>query len=246
MPLRVTGLFRYPVKSFRGESVDSARIEPWGIAGDRRWMIIDADGEALTAREHPAMLLLTPPDVQLTHTDREVPVTVHGNGPFPALLAPGHVNAGLSERLGVDARLVHFAEPRHRSVSFADAHPLTLASEASLAQLNTWIADGPLAHEGPLPMVRFRPNVVIDGGDPFAEDRWRRLRVGAATFAVAKACDRCVMTTTDADTAARGKEPIATLSRHRKWDGKVWFATNLVPETPGATVSVGDAVEILG
>ena len=116
---------------------------------------------------------------------------------------------------------------------------------ASLERLNGWIAEGPLAAQGPIKMRRFRPNVVIEGGDPFDEDRWRRLRIGAVEFRSPKGSDRCVMTTTDPDTAARGKEPIATLARHRRWDGATWFGMNLVPDTPGAVIRVGDEVEVL-
>jgi uncharacterized protein YcbX len=94
-------------------------------------------------------------------------------------------------------------------------------------------------------MTRFRPNVVVSGTTPFAEDGWRRIRIGAAEFRAVKGCDRCVMTMTDPDTAARGKEPIATLARHRQWDGATWFGMNLVPDTPGVTISLGDPVEVL-
>jgi hypothetical protein len=139
--------------------------------------------------------------------------------------------------------------PRHTlpgdRVSFADGYPLTLASEDSLAELNRLVAEGPLAHEGPVPMIRFRASVVVRGARPWDEDGWRRIRIGAAVFRVVTGCGRCVLTTTDADTAARGKEPIATLARHRNWDGKTWFAVNLVPDSPGATITVGDEVEVL-
>ncbi len=94
-------------------------------------------------------------------------------------------------------------------------------------------------------MNRFRPNVVISGVEPFAEDTWRLIRIGDAIFRSPKGCDRCVMTTTDAETAARGKEPIATLARHRRYDGATWFGMNLIPDSPGAVIRVGDDVEIL-
>jgi uncharacterized protein YcbX len=130
-------------------------------------------------------------------------------------------------------------------VSFADGYPLLLATTASLDALNDWIAEGPGADEGPLAMIRFRPSVVVSGSDPWQEDGWRRIRIGAAIFRAVKGCDRCTMTMTDPDTAARGKEPIATLAQHRRWEGAVWFGMNLVPDSPGATISVGDDVEVL-
>ncbi|MFG1706860.1 MOSC domain-containing protein [Nonomuraea sp. M3C6] len=97
----------------------------------------------------------------------------------------------------------------------------------------------------PLPMQRFRPNVVIDGvGTPFAEDEWKRVRIGAVDFRVTKGCDRCVLTTIDTATYTKGKEPIRTLSRHRKRDGKVWFGINLIPDAPGR-ITQGDSITIL-
>ena len=94
-------------------------------------------------------------------------------------------------------------------------------------------------------MVRFRPNVVVAGGAAWAEDGWRRLRIGEAVFRAVKGCDRCAIPTTDDETAVRFKEPTYTLARHRRWDGAVWFGMNLVPETAGATLRVGDEVELL-
>ncbi|MBN9620115.1 MAG: MOSC domain-containing protein, partial [Actinobacteria bacterium] len=99
--------------------------------------------------------------------------------------------------------------------------------------------------EGPVPMIRFRPSVVVEGSEPWAEDGWRRMRIGDARFRVVKGCARCAIPMTDPDTAVRYKEPITTLARHRRWDGETWFGMNLVPDNPGVTISVGDEVEIL-
>jgi uncharacterized protein YcbX len=96
-------------------------------------------------------------------------------------------------------------------------------------------------------MTRFRPNVVVRGAPAWAEDGWRRIRIGDVTFRVVKGCDRCVLTMIDPETLAKTKEPIATLARHRRWDGATWFAMNVIPDAPaaGATLRVGDPVEIL-
>jgi uncharacterized protein len=153
-------------------------------------------------------------------------------------------HAWFSAAIGVPLRLVYLDDPTRRPtdpaygddadvVSFADSYPLLLAAEGSLAAV------------GDLSMVRFRPNLVVAGAPAWAEDRWRRLRVGEATFRAVKGCSRCVLTTIDPDTAETGPEPLRTLARLRRWDGKVWFGTNLVPETPGAVLRVGDAVEVL-
>ena len=116
-----------------------------------------------------------------------------------------------------------------------------------MTRVNGWIAEGPKAAEGPIPMRRFRPSVVVSGAPAWAEDGWRRLRIGPVTFRVAKGCDRCVFTTIDPDTAEKGHEPLFALARHRRWDGKVWFGVNLIPDAPppSAVLRLGDPVEIL-
>lgn len=273
MPFRLNGMYRYPVKSCRGERTEAVAVEPWGLAGDRRWMIVDADGGAVTAREHPQLLLVTPSlnsdgitlsrpaaedlTVPLPRGDDLVPVNVWGSDLAAALASDAAAN-WLSEAVGEPVRLVYLDEPtrrrpdpsrsrEHDRVSFADAYPLLLASEGSLATLNELIADGPRAAEGPLPMTRFRPNVVVAGAPAWAEDTWRLLRIGDVVFRVTKGCDRCVLTTIDPATAAIGKEPITTLAKYRRWGGKVWFGINLIPDSlrPGEMVRIGDPVEIL-
>jgi uncharacterized protein YcbX len=270
--MTLTGINRYPVKSCRGFARESALVEPWGLAGDRRWLVVDDDGVLMTAREHPRLILVTPratPEGALVLTAPDLPDLVV---PVPdgsslvrvrvwrsellAALASPEAGAWFGKVTGRASRLVYLDDPTRRHpnpafarptdlVSFADGYPLLLTTTASLDQLNDWIAEGPRGHEGPLAMTRFRPNVVVSGTTPFAEDGWRRIRIGAAEFRAVKGCDRCVMTMTDPDTAARGKEPIATLARHRQWDGATWFGMNLVPDTPGVTISLGDAVEVL-
>jgi uncharacterized protein len=268
--LRLTSINRYPVKSCRGEAVASAVVEPWGLAGDRRWMLVDDDGVLITAREHPRLLLVTPtltegglaftsPDADDLHvavpTSTPQPVQVHRSTVDASVAAP-EANTWFSAIVGSPTRLVHLGDPTQRElnprfsapgdrVNLADAYPLMATSTASLVALNDLIAEGPRADEGPVPMTRFRPSLAIDGATPWAEDGWRRLRVGAAEFRVVKGCDRCVMTMTDPDTAKRTKEPIATLAKYRRWDGETWFAMNAIPDTPGAAIAVGDEVEIL-
>ncbi|HEV7203544.1 MAG TPA: MOSC N-terminal beta barrel domain-containing protein [Jatrophihabitans sp.] len=271
MPPVVTALARYPVKSCRGQSLLEAAVEPWGLAGDRRWMVVDADGFVITAREVHRLLLVVP-----EVTDRGLTLTGPGLAPLEMPAPDGTLSTTVdvwgsrveaasagaaaaqwfTELVGQPARLVHLDDPTRRAtdprytrpsdrVSFADAFPLLLTSEASLAALNEYIAAGPRSAEGPLPMTRFRPNVVVDGVDAWDEDCWRHVRIGATTFRAVKGCDRCVMTTLDPQTAAKGMEPIATLARQRKWDGKTWFGINLVPDTPLGRVRVGDQVEVL-
>jgi uncharacterized protein len=268
---RVTHIYRYPVKSCRGEPLEAASVEPWGLAGDRRWMLVDQAGDLVTAREDPPLVLVTPqtsearieataPGMPDLRTRAEGPLTEVRVWDTPVLATPAaEADAWFSEYIGAPVRLVYLDDPTRRPVnpdysqpddrvSFADGYPLLLTSQESLAQLNEWIAAGPLAHEGPLPMTRFRPSVVVSGdGPPFDEDGWAVVRIGPAVFRAPKGCDRCVLTTIDPETAARGKEPIATLARHRKRDGPVWFGVNLIPDAPvpGDAIKTGDLVEIL-
>jgi uncharacterized protein YcbX len=171
----------------------------------------------------------------------------------PASLVGADVDDWLTEALDRKVRLVWLDDPTRRAVnpvygrpedrvSFADGYPVLLANAASLADLNDRIAEsGSL--EGPLPMTRFRPNVVISGAPAWVEDAWTggRVRIGAVTFRVPKPCDRCVVTTTDQETGERGREPLRTLARFRNVDQGLLFATNLIPDNLGE-IAVGDEV----
>jgi uncharacterized protein YcbX len=137
-----------------------------------------------------------------------------------------------------------FSEPGDHT-AFADAFPVTIASLASLRRLDDWIAERALElgeePRDPLPVERFRANLIVDGDEPFAEDGWSRVVVGEVAFRVGKPVARCVMTTIDTATLTTSKEPTRTLARHRLVDGKTLFAVHLVPERPGR-ISVGDDV----
>lgn len=273
MRVELTRIYRYPVKSCRRDELQQAEVEPWGLAGDRRWMVVDQGNEQITAREEPRLFLADPqidgtglllrapgqPALTVKAPDGSELTRVGVWGKvIEAAVAGEDAHRWFSLLLGRPVRLVYLDDPLRRRpnpkfsqaqdrVSFADGYPLLLATEESLAALNAWIAEGPRAHEGPLPMTRFRPNVVVRGAPAWAEDGWRRLRIGDVTFRSVKGCDRCVMTMLDPETLAKTKEPIATLSRHRRWDGATWFAMNIIPDRPvaGATIRVGDPVEIL-
>lgn len=168
-------------------------------------------------------------------------------------LADAAAHQWLSTQLSRSVRLGWLDDPRRRpvspahggldgeSLSLADAGPLLLTSETSLALLNEWIC-GASDHPEAVVMARFRPNVVVAGIDePFAEDGWARVRIGGVTFRQAERCDRCMMTMIDPETLAQGKEPLRSLARHRRDDGKVWFGIRLIPESTGR-IDVGDSV----
>jgi len=157
-----------------------------------------------------------------------------------------------------DVRLVWCNEPTERRLdptfsrpqdhtAFADGYPVTIASLASLRQLNDWIAEDAVRRgedpAPPLPMDRFRPNLVVDGDEPFAEDSWSTVVIGSVRFRAAKLNARCVMTTLDRGSLETGKEPLRTLAKHRRFDRKTLFAVNLIPDTTGQ-IRIGDPVEV--
>ncbi|MFF3737691.1 MOSC domain-containing protein [Streptomyces sp. NPDC002566] len=263
----------HPVKAFRSVSLREAVVEPWGLAGDRRWALIDDGGKVVTQRQQPRLAqaaaeLLPGGGLRLSAPGLE-PLTVEVPEPLAtvsmeifsdkveAVVADEAAHAWCSAYLGADVRLVHMDDPATRrpvdpehalpgeTVSFADGYPLLVTAGASLDALNALIAAGTHAAEGPLPMDRFRPNLVVAGTEPWAEDGWSRVSVGEVDFRVAKMCGRCVVTTTDQSTSDRGKEPLHSLGRHRRIDGKLMFGQNLVPVS-GGTIRVGDPVRVTG
>ncbi|MEU1460475.1 MOSC N-terminal beta barrel domain-containing protein [Streptomyces sp. NPDC005727] len=268
---RLRSIHVHPVKAFRGVSPREAVVEPWGLAGDRRWTLIDDGGKVVTQREQPRLALAAaepmpgggirlsapgrePLEVAVPEQAATVPVTIFGTK-VAAVPASGSAHAWCSGHLGAGVRLVHMDDPAARrpldpryarpgeTVSFADGYPLLVTTVASLDALNELMARGDHAAEGPLPMNRFRPSVVVEGTEPWAEDDWSGLSIGEVPFRVAKACARCVVTTTDQDTARRGREPLHTLARHRRTGGRLLFGQNLVPLGPG-TIRVGDPVRV--
>ncbi len=258
--LRVSELYVYPVKSLRGLRIARSPLTRQGFRYDRRWMLVDEDGTFLTQRQLPELCrietallsdgirLSAPgqPDflLPLAHEDGdEQPVRVWRHQGTAARHAPG--SAWLSAVLGRACSLVYMAERHERPVapglarpddrvSFADGFPFLLIGQASLDDLNARL-------QSPLSMRRFRPNIVVTGGAPFAEDHWTELSIGSVGFRGVKRCERCVVTTLDPDSGEGGKEPLRTLSTYRRVDGKVWFGMNLIHDGLG-TLSEGDAV----
>jgi uncharacterized protein YcbX len=270
--MHVSSLHLYPVKSCRGFSVNSAEADEFGFIGDRRFMVVmAADGLFLTQRAHPRMALIETAlirDALVLSSRGQGEVTV----PFTASTGQRQVTvwkstvtaddcgdepaAWLSRFLGATVRLVRMGPAFHRPmtksaarpgdvVTFADAEPFLVVSEASLDDLNDrLVAKGEVA----LPMNRFRPNLVVAGCEPYAEDTWQRLRIGDMVFRNGGLCARCPITTTNQETAERRKEPLKTLAGYRRDAADptdVNFGTNLIHETKRGRVRVGDKVELL-
>ncbi|PWI41749.1 MOSC N-terminal beta barrel domain-containing protein [Streptomyces sp. ICBB 8177] len=274
---RLSALHIYPVKSVQGPAPGEAAVEPWGLAGDRRWLVVDKDGRAITQREQPRLALararpatgggaahggitldaegMEELTVAAPAAGDAEPARIFGD-PVDVVAAGAEAGAWFSAFLGVRARLAYLDDPARRrpiepeyslpgeTVSLADSHPLLLAASASLGALNSLVAEGDRVQEGPLPMDRFRPNAVIDGTGAWAEDGWRVVRIGEVVFRVAKPCARCVITTTDQATAARGREPLRTLARHRRIGDGLMFGVKLIPCSTG-TLRVGDTFSVL-
>lgn len=259
-------IYCYPLKSGAALPLAHASAEPLGLEHDRRWMVVRPDGSFLTGRELPALVRVRaapgPEGLHLSAPGRPgllVPVPA-ATGPrldvtvwkdtCSAARASADADQWFSTYLGQQTALVYMDErtqrpvdPRYAApddrVSFADGFPLLLISEASLAALNQRLSQ-------PVPMARFRPNLVVGGCEAFAEDGWRRLRIGTVELAVVKPCARCAFTTVDPETARMdpSQEPLRTLSTFRRIDGKVMFGQNVLVRSAG-TVRVGDTVEVI-
>ena len=272
MPLAatITGLFAYPVKGCAGIALAAAELTARGLAHDRRWMVVNPAGRFQSQRELPRLATLRPRladgELRLALGDAAeltVPVADLGeplsvvvwDDAVPALAVDPEVDRALSAWLGKPVRLVRFPErvsrpcdpeyaPEGAHTGFADAFPLLVTSEGSLGELNMALA---AAGAQPVPMSRFRPNLVLGGVPAGGEDRRRTLQIdGAVALALVKRCDRCVVTTIDQASGVKtGPEPMATLMRVRRNARTcgAWFGQNAVPRlADGATamVRVGD------
>jgi uncharacterized protein YcbX len=263
MTLRLTGLVVYPIKSARGIPLEESQVDEFGLRHDRRWMVVNPSGEFLSQRTHPRLALIAPEiDGQLLRiTAPEMPplelplrptdtvrsrVAVWGDI-CPASWLGENAGGWFSEFLDCACSLVYMADsvvrpanpdfaPSGTRVSFADGFPFLLISEESLSDLNRRLAQ-------PLPMNRFRPNLIVAGGEPYAEDEWQAIEIGPIPMRVVKPCGRCVVTTTDQATGDRGKEPLRTLATYRNRGGEVMFGQNVVHEHQGR-LSLGDPVRV--
>ncbi len=261
-------LWIYPVKSLGGIRMPSAQVQRRGLQYDRRWMLVDEQGRFVSQREIPAMALLdtTIDESFLTVTKRDNPVQYVQIPLAPPVddlpklraeiwsekassrLLPDSINNWFSDILGHKLRLVWMPEttkraadgryaPKGQYVSFADGFPYLIIGQASLDDLNNRLAE-------PLPMNRFRPNLVFTGGTPFIEDEWRDFRIGEVPFRGVKTCARCVITTINQLTAARAAEPLKTLATFRKHGNKIKFGQNVVWMGTGESAVIAEGMSL--
>lgn len=273
--MQITGLNIYPVKSLRRVSMKTARLTPRGLAYDRHWMVVDAANRFVTQREIPPMarvairltddaLILEHPDkaplaIELARSDQpRLTVTIFRDR-CEALDEGEEAATWLSAVLGQQGlRLVRFPDDHRREVepdwlrgeqahtAFPDGYPFLVTAEGSLAALNERLTGKGL---DAVPMDRFRPNIVVDGGAPFAERDWEELvatgdgwRIG-----IRKPCKRCKVVTVDQDNGTRPviKEPLKTLTEMATQPGMkgAFFGQNaILLAGDGRTVRVGDPV----
>jgi uncharacterized protein YcbX len=262
MDVRLSGLFVYPVKSCRGVAVQNARLDVMGLELDRRFMVVNERGEFHTQRDLPQMATIATEiagdrlRLRVEHDELELALRPTGDGPLDVTVwkdrvAARHVGASvdawLTRHLGVSVQLAYIPDDVVRPVDsryahgsrtgFADGYPLLLIGQASLDDLNDRLAS-------PLPMTRFRPNLVVTGATPFAEDDWRELRVGGVPMRIVKPCARCVIVDTDPETGARDTEPLRTLATFRRVGKEVMFGQNVVHDALGS-LALGDRIEVL-
>jgi uncharacterized protein YcbX len=258
---RVAAIRVYPFKSGRGLAVSSVEVDSVGLAADRRWMAVDGDGRFLSQRTHPRMALLSPslrPDVMELRAPGMRPLLLQREEPALerlTLLRVWHTDryavdcgdasaAWISAFIGAPARIVRAVRPPERALQsedggvragFADASPALVVSAASLKDLNRRL-------DRPVPMDRFRPNVVLEGFEPFEEDVWGTRSLGSVPTRGGRPCPRCATTLVDQATAHRGVEPLRTLATFRRnATGEVEFGVNIFFDGVG-TVRVGDPV----
>ncbi|MBC6368451.1 MOSC domain-containing protein [Algoriphagus sp. AK58] len=259
--LLLQDIFIYPIKSLGGIRLEEARVEEKGFQYDRRWMLIDKAGRFVSQREFSSLALLQV-EIQengllVFHKKQaqkslfipfdlakgpDVPVVIWDDQVIGKVVSES-VGRWFSDFLGFDVDLVVMPESSQRkvdpryavngeSVSFADGMPYLIIGQSSLNELNSRL-------ESHVPMNRFRPNLVFSGGEPYLEDKLRKIRIGSVEFQIVKPCARCVLTTVDQETGEKGKEPLKTLATYRTVNNKVMFGQNVVALS-GGCVKIGD------
>ncbi len=260
----------YPIKSLKGISLTESKIERRGLEFDRRWMLIDEKNKFLTQREFPKMATIeteiTKDGLQVSNGAEKliVPFEIEENNTekvqiwqskCAAKIYQKPINEWFSDVLGANIRLALMPEETQRKVSyfyavqkddhvsFADAYPFLLIGMGSLADLNSRL-------ETPVPMNRFRPNLVVSGAESFAEDGWKKIKIGENIFHIVKPCARCAITTIEQNTGEKqGVEPLKTLASFRipkrSLKQKILFGQNLIAENAGDILRVGDKIEVL-
>lgn len=248
--ITISEIWIYPIKSLRGVRVSRSVILEKGLQFDRRWMLIDENNNFISQRQHPELALFNVSladgfiHVKFNGSEIKIPLTISNeyirvskvwSSSVNVLESSSEISHWFSAQLNFKCRLVFFPESHQRKVenpysnqlSLADAYPILLIGQSSLDDLNNRM-------NAPLPMNRFRPNIVVTGSAAFAEDNWKSFSIGTAQFFGSRPSYRCIVTTTNQETGERGVEPLRTLSKYRKKDNQIFFGQNVLVMKEGA------------
>ncbi|MGC7590126.1 MOSC domain-containing protein [Bisgaard Taxon 46] len=260
--MRIQQLYLYPIKSTQAYQVSQALVQPQGLNFDREFMLTEVDGTFITARKDAELFSFSAfpissglyiqhrqgDAIQVHYRDfaQQAQCEVWGNH-FPSWIAPETINQWFSAKIGREMQLRWLGENSQRyiknteqQVSFADGYPILLTSQTSLEAVQQHCGQ-------PIQMQQFRPNIVIDGELPFAEQEWQKIQIGEVTFIHSKPCERCVLTTRNPHNAEMHPkmEPFRTLKKiNPNEKGKPLFGVNLIPLNSGV-IYVGDEIKLL-
>jgi uncharacterized protein YcbX len=259
--MHLSHMFVHPMKSARGISYSRAYASQQGLLHDREWLLVTPEGQFLTARNYPRMLLIEmdlipggmllkapemPPILTMTQVYQDTVATAVWKDAFTALHGDTRVDDWFSHYMGIPCKLLWLGMKSTRvlkhadtPMSFADGYPFLLVNQASLDALNQELSTA-------VSLRHFRPNLVIAGALPYEEDDWAEIKIGEVVFEVAKPCTRCQMTTVDPDTGmvSDANEPMRTLIRTRQLPEGICFGVNLVARNEGV-LNVGDEMEVI-
>ncbi|MEH6452149.1 MAG: MOSC N-terminal beta barrel domain-containing protein [Psychromonas sp.] len=257
----LTDIYIYPIKSVKAINLPASLVEEKGLKFDRRYMLIDQNGEFITGRNYPQLtqinvqfsrqkLIVNAPNMETLTIDpalftEQTKIATVWSDKVNAQHCNPQYDQWFSDFLNIKCQLVFFSEHSQRfvknkktQVSFADGYPLLLVNQASVEQLNTRL-------DKPVTALHFRPNIVIKGSIPFVEDSWSHIKIGEVEFEVSKPCSRCLFTNVDPKTGiANQQEPIRTLAKYRYYQGNIDFGQNLIPLNSGM-IRYGDEVQVI-
>ena len=266
--LKLSEIYIYPIKSLGGIRLEKSNITTRGLENDRRFMLVDENGQFLSQREYPQLAIfqteIESDFLKITDkkTGQNLKVSLSPNSKISSLSVTiwddettaievsQEASEWFTQTLGISARLVFMHDESQRKIesnyaligdeitSFSDGYPILIAGQSSLDDLNHRL-------ENPVNINRFRPNFVFTNGEPFEEDAWHEFNIANVRFFGVKPCSRCIMTTIDQETGEKkGKEPLLTLNKYRKAGNRILFGQNVIISQLG-TVSVGDDVTVL-
>ncbi|MFB0947341.1 MAG: MOSC domain-containing protein [Spirosomataceae bacterium] len=264
--MKISALYIYPVKSLGGIALKTSEVEERGLKHDRRWVLVDENNKFITQRKHPQMaffdVAITPDGLKISDRRTKDELTVSftaetsdrqeikiWDDTVEVVRVSDAADAWFTKQLGFTSRLFYQPDDSVRPteaeynvtgdehVSMADGHPILVVSEESLNDLNERL-------DSPIEMLRFRPNIVISGSEPYGEDELGKISIGTVDMYGVKRCARCVLTTIDPVTAEKGKEPLKTLMSYRREGTKIYFGKDFVVHKEGE-IAVGDKIQFV-